>query len=261
MTAPPLACFVCEALTEPAFSKTFTWHDLGEVSYVRCPSCGFVASSTHAAMSEAQWADLNHAFHIARDPAANRSSAARAFTRLEGYAAAIADAARAGAIATVGTWLDYGCGEGRLAGLIEAATSHPVLRYEPYMPKSDGPWVDRAGQGHALVVNTAMFEHVLDRASLDAVVDALHFDGVLALHTVIGPEVPNDPEWFYLLPPHCAFFTNESMRRLCEQWGFSVTAYHERGKLWLLSRSPKRLAALQDRDGWRVATGFLAYWT
>jgi len=261
MSASPLACFVCETPMEPAFTKTFTWHDLGDVAYVRCPDCGFVASETHAAMSEEAWADLNHAFHIERDPAANRSSAARAMARLEGYASAITDAAGAGAIDLIGSWLDYGCGEGTLASLIENSVEKTVLRYEPYMPRSEGPWVDRAGGGHSLVVNTAMFEHVLDRKSLDDVVNALGEDGVLALHTVIGPKVPDDPDWFYLLPPHTAFFTNASMRLLCEQWGFSTSAYHVPGKLWLFARNPARLAALKGREGWLVADGFLAYWT
>lgn len=256
-----LECFVCKTPMQSAFKKFFDWQGLGEVVYVRCPECGFVASQTHAAMSDEAWAALNHAFHVQRDPHANRSNAARALARLEGYATAIADASAAGAIRVSASWLDYGCGEGRLASLIEDRVQKTVLRYEPYMPKSHGPWVDSAGSGHGLVVNTAMFEHVLGRASLNAVVDAIGEDGVLALHTVIGPKVPDDPDWFYLLPPHCAFFTNDAMGILCEQWGFSTTAYHEKGKLWLFAKQPGHFAALQDRPGWLVAEGFVAYWT
>ena len=103
-----LECFVCKTPMQSAFKKFFDWQGLGEVVYVRCPECGFVASQTHAAMSDEAWAALNHAFHVQRDPHANRSNAARALARLEGYATAIADASAAGAIRVSASWLSDG---------------------------------------------------------------------------------------------------------------------------------------------------------
>ena len=257
----PPGCFVCKTPTVTAFSKTFDWHGLERVDYVRCPACGFVLSQTHAEMGTERWAELNRIFHHERTPESGRSSESRWMQRLQGYADAIGEAASVGAIDTGGSWLDFGCGSGKLAELIEARTRHPVLRYEPFLPQEGPQWVETPGEGHSLVVNTAMFEHVRDRSPLDAVAGGLGDDGVLALHTVVGPRVPDDPEWFYLLPVHCAFFTNESMRRLCAQWGIAASAYHVEGRLWLLARRAERLAPLRDQAGWQVSDGFLAYWT
>lgn len=258
-------CFICEGSLVPAFAKQFDWEELGRVFYGRCAICGFVASSTHADLTEAAWQRINTAFHERRDVAAGRAGLDRWRARADGYASAIQEAAAAGAIPDGGPWLDYGCGSGDLTSLIEERSKRAILRYEPFMPGSGGTWVD----AHALpsgscdlVINTAMFEHVRDRQPLDHLASLVSRRGALALHTVVVESVPDDPTWFYLLPVHCAFFTNEAMRRLCTQWGFQSSAYHRDARLWLLFRRP--LVEIPDalqREPWICREGFVAYWT
>lgn len=264
----PMTCLVCTTDMESAFHKDVPWEDLGRVEYVRCPSCGFVASATHAVMADDRWAAINEAFHHGgrAQEGAGRSTEARWRERLNGYDAALRAAADAGLVSTTAPWLDYACGDGALAELVEAWRA-PIDRHEPFGAPDDPRWLDRDDlrrDHYDVVINTAMFEHVRDRSSLDHLVSLVAPDGALALHTVVVETVPADPGWFYLQPVHCAFFTNESMRRLCREWGFVAGAYHIDDRLWILRRRPwtdadatARLEAL----GWVLDDGFVAYWT
>lgn len=57
-----------------------------------------------------------------------------------------------------------------------------------------------------------MFEHVLDRAGLDAVDELVASDGVLMLHTVVCERILQDPNWFYInTMKHAGLHTNKSM--------------------------------------------------
>ena len=80
--------------------------------------------------------------------------------------------------------------------------------------------------------------------------------------------VPQNPEWMYLLPVHCAFHTNRSMQLLMDQWGYRCSVYNEHAKLWVLFRQPPTdiepaVAALNQAMGWRYLhykAGFMDYW-
>jgi len=257
-------CFVCGGPLGPAFSKQFDWQNLGRVDYSRCVACGFVLSRTHAHMDHGSWENLNAAFHAERDPAAGRSNDQRWLQRAQGYVDAISAARNLGAIPGDRPWLDYGCGSGQLSDLVEQRTNHAVLRYEPFLPGQGEHWVDAASLAPGscdLVINTAMFEHVRDRASLDHLAGLVSADGALALHTVVVKHVPDDPDWFYLLPVHCAFFTNAAMEHLCREWGFLSAAYHVPARLWLLFRRPlSTLPAELSEEPWVSDQGFVGYW-
>ena len=41
-------------------------------------------------------------------------------------------------------------------------------------------------------------------------------NGAFGMHTLVAERVPSDPAWFYLEPPHCAFFSNAAMARLSD---------------------------------------------
>ena len=80
-----------------------------------------------------------------------------------------------------------------------------------------------------------MFEHVLDRESLDKINKLVGDKGVLMLHTLVCESVPKDPNWFYMNPMvHTAFHTNKSMGILMEQWGYSASLYSPQAKSWFL---------------------------
>ena len=88
---------------------------------------------------------------------------------------------------------------------------------------------------YSLVTNSAMFEHVISRSSLDEVNSCVKDDGVLMIHTRISEEILPDPEWFYLKPHvHTAFHTNMSMQILMKQWGYVASIYSPQAKSWFL---------------------------
>lgn len=80
-----------------------------------------------------------------------------------------------------------------------------------------------------------MFEHVVNRASLDEVNNLVDVDGMLMLHTYVSEIVPNNPDWFYLTPHvHTAFHTNKSMSILMRQWGYSSSIYAPEARCWFI---------------------------
>ena len=85
---------------------------------------------------------------------------------------------------------------------------------------------------------------------------------------MVREAVPRDPNWFYLLPVHCAFFTNTSMQILFEKWGFSSSLYAIDARMWFWFRSEAegtaialRRAGLLHDEGYRFKHGFVDYWT
>jgi hypothetical protein len=90
-------------------------------------------------------------------------------------------------------------------------------------------------QKYKLVINSAMFEHILERKHLDEVNDLVDFDGTLMLHTLVCEKVPTDPNWFYIKPiVHTAFHTNKSMEILMKQWNYVASIYSPQAKSWFL---------------------------
>lgn len=110
---------------------------------------------------------------------------------------------------------------------------------------------------YQLVVNSAMFEHVLDRAALDEVNAPVRDDGVLMLHMVIAERVPRDLNWFYINTMiHSAFHTNRSMSLLMDQWGYAASIHSPQAKSWyLFKRAHPLLGELEARrdDQSRIA--------
>ncbi len=102
---------------------------------------------------------------------------------------------------------------------------NPIQHYIDNLPKK--AW--------SLVINSAMFEHVLTRADLDAVNDLVSDTGALMIHTVVVERVP-DPNWFYIdTPVHTAVHTNQSMELLMAQWGYKSSIYSPISKArWVL---------------------------
>jgi hypothetical protein len=59
----------------------------------------------------------------------------------------------------------------------------------------------------------------------------------MALHTLAMEEIPQDPDWFYLLPVHSTFYTNKSMQLLFEQWGYQASIYNVNARMWFWFKS------------------------
>ena len=135
------------------------------------------------------------------------------------------------------------------------------------MPRREGflREEDLAAESFGLVISCSVFEHVRSREPLDEMVSLLGQNGVLGVHTVVCEQVPRDKDWFYYLPVHCAFFTNESMRRLCKQWGFRSSFYLLPARLWFLCKQPleqlpREVRQILEGEDWSAKNGFMDFW-
>lgn len=262
-----MQCMVCHRGMDYFFSKRFDSDSLGEVDYYRCAGCGFSASKTHLEMPEADWVNLNTSWHDANNLRAdnpwNRSQ--RHFNQ----ALMIHLLHRYGIIGN-GQWLDYASGQGHLSRQLHSQFGLALQSFDKFvqptsLPTSASELVER---GYALVTNTAMFEHARDRQTLDEIESYVGRDGCLAIHTLVRGEIPDDPHWMYLLPVHCAFFTNRSMDLLMQQWGYSCSVYSEQAKMWIWFKvEPKliarKVAELNQSMGWEYLhfkPGFVDFW-
>jgi hypothetical protein len=127
---------------------------------------------------------------------------------------------------------------------------------------------DLKPRAYSLVVNTAVFEHVRDRATLDEIESYVEEAGCLGLHTLVRGDIPADPKWMYLLPVHCSFHTNKSMGILMKQWGYTCSVYNEHAKMWVwFKKEPSEVEeaamALNRLLGWEYVhfkVGFVDFW-
>lgn len=249
------------------FRKRFDRYELEEVDYLKCPECGFCASKTHFEMTAERWERLNEAFHSdsnqREDNPHNRNQ------RYFNQALMIKLMSRHGLLAE-GEWLDWGCGVGSLARQLDGHFDLKLHTYDRYVTPQLNVLVDNelVGKGYDLVVNTAVFEHVRDRATLNEIESYVSAGGALAVHTLVPEAVPENPNWMYLLPVHCAFHTNKSMQLLMEQWGYGCSVYNEHAKLWVMFRDDASVVESKVNDlnrfvGWQYLhykKGFMDFW-
>ena len=229
-----MSCLICNQPTQYFFHKNFDNYSLlGRVDYHKCSNCGFVHSETHRLLSEQEWSELNHAYHIGYQGSDENTDDPRWLERLQAQAYVLADAADLGLIAIDGDWLDYACGDGKLSALLKSKKN--LLKYDKFMQLSDYLNTAQLNQVHFdLVITTSVFEHLIQRQHFDAIHSLVSEKGVMGLHTLVCENIPCDPNWFYLLPVHCAFHTNKSMALLIEQWGYVESIYNVDARLWLL---------------------------
>lgn len=262
-----MKCIICGSSMAYFFSKRFDQYGLTVVDYWRCDSCGFTASKTHFEMSEGDWGRLNLEFHNdnnrRRDNPYNRNQ--RYF-----HQAQMLYLMKRHQILSQSSWLDWGCGEGRLSVQLAKNFDIAMFCFDRYITPVINPVSEKEIEvrGHGLVVNTAVFEHVRNRSTLNEIESYVSDHGCLAVHTLVRGDIPKDPEWMYLLPVHCAFHTNRSMQILMDQWGYRCSVYNEHAKLWVMFRNPPEtikavvssLNALMGWDYLHFKDGFMDYW-
>ena len=142
--------------------------------------------------------------------------------------------------------------------------------FDKYIEPSLNPLTesDLHKHGYSLVANTAVFEHVRSRETLNEIESYISKDGCFAVHTLVRGEIPKDPNWMYLLPVHCAFHTNRSMQHLMLEWGYSCSVYNEHAKLWIMFRTKQsdvevKVAEINNKLGWtylHFKRGFMDFW-
>ena len=263
-----MRCEICGGRCAYDFSKPFNACGLTTVDYWRCDACGFVLSRTHAEMSQQEWQDLNFLCHARYQGSEGNALDPRWMTRMDAQARSLTGMAGAQLLHADQRWLDYGCGDGALSNRL-AATGLKLEKYDRYMATSGDYLKDgdlRPG-AFDFVISTAVFEHLSRREQWDEINALVSPTGALGVCTLVAETVPRDPSWFYLEPPHCAFFSNAAMTRLFDDWGYRASVYDVAASLWVWFRDDP--AVVEDRVAHlnRTATapllfrrGFLDYW-
>jgi hypothetical protein len=262
-----MKCIICRDEQTYFFSKEFSVYGLATVDYWRCPTCGFVASKTHRDMSLTEWESLNSDFH--HD---NNAREDNPYDRNQRYfnQALMLHLMVRDKVLPSSEWLDWGSGVGDLSIQLRKYFSLKLLNFDAYIE----PSINQVEPGemnkrdYSLVTNTAVFEHVRSRDTLDEIESYVSDNGQLAVHTLVRGEIPPDPNWMYLLPVHCAFRTNRSMQILMEQWGYSCSVYNEHSKMWVMFKRPVHeiKQAVQDLNSdlgfeyLHFKKGFMDYW-
>lgn len=250
------------------FSKQFLEFNLGKVDYHKCVFCGFSASKTHLEMSEETWINLNNEFH-----SVSHYAEGNPYNRNQRYfnQALMLSMMHKGNLISQEKWLDWGCGIGAVAKLLDNYFNIKLSTYDKYFtPEINQIDVSLLKKRHFnLVLNTCVFEHVRDREILDEIESYVNQEtGCFAIHTLVPENIPQDPNWMYLLPVHCAFHTNKSMDLLMQQWGYKCSVYNEFSKLWIFFREDtevviNKVSFLNKAIGWNYLhfkKGFMDYW-
>lgn len=233
-------CIICSKQLKFFFSKTFYAFGLEIVDYYRCEHCGLVISKTHFDLSDKRWIDLNSQYHESYFKNGSNPDDVNWNSRLRCQADTIKKLSNANLLATSQHWVDYGSGDGTLASLLNSQ-GLTIFKYDEYIRQTGTQYLSRdelLSTQYDLVVCTSVFEHVRRIDVLDEINSLVSGNGVMALHTLVCDEIPKDPEWFYLLPVHCLFFTNRSMEILFRRWGYVASIYHVASRMWFLFKNP-----------------------
>jgi len=268
-------CFICNTETHYYFSKQYNNFGLDSVDYHECPNCGFVFSKTHAEMNDAQWEQVNLAFHEDLENFDSGVAGDQTYLQLNHppylQQAVMLNILSRNGIIGLDNCLDWGSGYGRLSRVLGKYFDIQINNFDKYMEPqknflSESNIADRKFK---TVINSAVFEHVTHRRFLDEINSYVADDGCLVFHTVVCEKIPKDPDWFYLTPPvHCAFHTNKSMGILMEQWGYVCSIYCPTSKMWILYKSkPDNIESVVrdindefQNDYLYLKMGFMDYW-
>lgn len=271
-------CIICNAELNYFFSKTYPpypgspFKQALNAAFWKCEGCGFVISATHQSMSHAQWAALNESWHLHFE-----SDLASRTNNQPPYAdqALAIKLLEQNGLLDLSDALDYAAGYGTLSKVLKKYFNTDLHVFDRYVRAETGgvSYVSpEALEVYKLVINSAMFEHVLDRAALDEVNHLVADDGVLALHTLVCERIPQDPNWFYISPMvHTALHTNKSMAILMEQWGYAASLYSPQAKTWFLFKAGNpHLSTLAEQVArineelqtpyFHYKAGFVDYW-
>ncbi|MDI3424577.1 methyltransferase domain-containing protein [Enterobacter sp. V87_3] len=275
MTTP--TCLICDSEMQFYFQKD-KYHapsmdvltrDLVPVLFYECPRCHFLSSKTHKEIPFQRWEKLNTDYHHHHSESGGRSvSGFNAPPYIE-QALMIELLARHNVV-DVSSVLDYAAGYGRLSHLLRKYFNRDIPCYDKYVRNPEHHYIDEPQKKNwSMVINSAMFEHVLTRQDLDDVNDLVSDNGSLLIHTVVVDRIPKDPAWFYTdVPVHTVVHTNKSMNILMEQWGYRSSIYSPKSKCWILLREPyatvkPRIEQINDelQTCWFYGKdGFMDYW-
>jgi len=236
-----MKCLICGSDTSYYFSKAYTeqpykemMEDIGKVNYYRCENCGFVLSKTHSQLEKEQWEQLNKSFHNYYESIKTNKLIHQPPYIEQALMISILSKHN---IIDINSIIDYAAGYGTLSNILLDYFNIKLPIYDKYVTQNkDNRYIDKLGK-YNTVINSAMFEHILNKKDLDEVNNLVKDDGCLVVHTVVCENIPKDNSWFYLESPvHTAFHTNKSMSILMKQWNYESSIYCPDSKCWILFR-------------------------
>lgn len=258
--------FQKDFFTNPAFTEMT--NSIVPIQYHACSRCGFLSSITHKNLSPHKWIELNDKFHHYNEKANRDDVGINQPPYIE--QAMMLEMLIRNNIIDSDSILDYAAGYGTLSRILKKYYDRKISCYDKYVTDASFDYLDTIdSKTWSAVINSAMFEHILNRKDLDDVNDLVSEDGVLLIHTVIVDSIPKDPDWFYTdIPVHTAVHTNRSMSILMEQWNYKSSIYSPRSKTWVLLKKPyKEIKPIIDMINKELQTewlygkdGFMDYW-
>jgi len=238
-----MPCKICSSTTELYFEKQFVYYGF-ETKYMRCTNCGFVTSSAHEEMSQDTWEKVNYKYHNSYHGSCLSPDDKRWGIRIQKQAQLIA-MLHSNGLLREGNYVDYGSGDGKLSKQLRPK-GIKLLRYDLVHYDKDDYCIDLPqleSRKYQLITLTSVIEHLRTYKEIEDIFSLVAENGCLAIHTFISTtSIPNDSSWFYLLPVHCAFHTNQSMKILAKRFGFTTCAYNYDARMWFLFK------ALSDKD-------------
>jgi hypothetical protein len=265
-------CIICNNKSNYFITKEFEGVYKGMIvfsEYYKCPNCGFTFSPTIFKLNTNDFIKLNLAFHkYIEDPLTTNISNQPPYIEQ----ALMLNILEKNSLIDLESYLDYAGGYGTLKKIMEKYFNwHPLLIYDPYMQDLDNnEYISKEKlRQYNTVFNSAIFEHITCRETLEEINSCVTDKGVLIIHTVVCENIPNDSNWFYINPVHSAFHTNKSMEILMKQWQYKWSIYCPSSKCWILFKSEyNNEGEIIDRINQEFQTkyfyyktkGFVDYW-
>lgn len=175
--------------------------------------------------------------------------------------------------------VDYGCGDGKLSEYFlnkywelehsnESMRGLPeIKRYDKFMNKNSDYLsdYDMKQKSFDMVITCSVFEHLIGKENVEEIMGLLNEHGIFCLHTLVCEEVPNDPDWYYLLPVHCTIWTNKAMEILYKQYNFKGCAYNVEARRWFMFKENELFLRLKSNSSkvsgtWVFSEHFVDYW-
>ena len=261
-------CMICGKNQKAHFSKNFNLPHLGVVDYIICENCGFVISKTHQEMPAEQWNKINQEPHSYTKTV---SFDLNWEFRIQKQAEIIKELYDFRLLSSKNNWVDYGCGNGELSTLVSNLCGVKVMNFDLDPCKSaDIEYLSEEQllkQKYDFVIATSVLEHLTRYSDLDKIFNLVSDTGTIGIHTFVSNTVPSDPNWFYLLPAHCAFHTNKSMQILFDRYGFVFSIYNLESKMWFLFKNINNEAIEtlnsineKEKNKYHFKFGFIDYW-
>lgn len=251
-------CIICNNKSKYVFSKNFNLKTLKKADYFKCTSCGFMISKTHEDMDEDTWKKLNTEFHLEFLGKLDSKIDPKWISRLNAQKELIKNLIKTEVVNKYDNWVDFGCGDGKLSNMLyNVVKINKFDRYCSIIDEHDycGKIAflseqDFKSKDFDIVINTSVLEHLRKREDINEIISLPK--KCLLLHTLICENIPETPEWFYLLPGHCSFFTNKSMQILFDEFGYKYSFYDIKSSMWGLFKNKPNSIETVDK--------FLDYW-